>query len=107
MLAGYLALGFVLEEVAFRGLVDAHVHHRGEGRQWQSALFVSALWGMWHLPLVIGTLPTLLLPVALFVPYILIGLPLSFAWRRGGNLALPVGAHAVIDAVRDGLAAAV
>ena len=42
---------FVLEEVAFRGALDAHVHHEGEGRGWQSALFVSALWGLWHLPI--------------------------------------------------------
>jgi hypothetical protein len=53
---------------------------------------------------VIGWLPAALTPIALFVPHILEGIPLSFAWRRGGNLALPVGAHAVVDAVRDGLA---
>jgi hypothetical protein len=104
MLAYYLSIGFVVEEVAFRGLIDAHVHHPGDDRQWQSALFVSCLWGVWHLPVVIGFVPAVLIPVALFVPHILEGIPLSFAWRRGGNLALPVGAHAVIDAVRDGLA---
>jgi membrane protease YdiL (CAAX protease family) len=35
-----------------------------------------------------------------------LGVPLSFAWRRSGNLVLPAAAHMVIDAVRDGLAAA-
>jgi hypothetical protein len=35
-----------------------------------------------------------------------IGIPLSFAWRRPGNLALPAAAHAFADAVREALSAA-
>ena len=50
-LAVYFPLTSVLEEVAFRGTLDSHVHHRGEGRSRLSALFVSALWGLWHLPI--------------------------------------------------------
>jgi hypothetical protein len=45
------AVAFVVEEVSFRGLFDAHVHHPGEPRGWLTAVSVSALWGLWHLPL--------------------------------------------------------
>jgi membrane protease YdiL (CAAX protease family) len=99
----YFPAAFVVEEVSFRGLADAHVHHPGEPRQWLSALFVSALWGVWHLPLVAGGAPLPLVIVLLLIPHIAIGVPLSFAWRRSGNLALPGAAHALTDAVRDGL----
>jgi membrane protease YdiL (CAAX protease family) len=33
----------------------------------------------------------------------LVGVPLSFAWRRSGNLAGPALAHAGLDAVRNAL----
>ena len=46
----YFPATFLLEEVSFRGALDAHVHHEGEGRGVASAVFVSALWGLWHLP---------------------------------------------------------
>jgi Type II CAAX prenyl endopeptidase Rce1-like len=48
----YFPACFVLEEVFFRGALDSHVHHPGESRGWASALLVSALWGLWHLPTV-------------------------------------------------------
>lgn len=96
----YFPATFLLEEVAFRGALDAHVHHDGEGRGWQSAVFVSALWGLWHLP-VSSAFPLPLLVVELVVVHVAIGVPLSFAWRRTRNLAGPALAHAVIDAVRN------
>jgi membrane protease YdiL (CAAX protease family) len=96
----YFPATFLLEEVAFRGALDAHVHHDGEGRGWQSAIFVSALWGSWHLPVSSG-LPLPLQLVELLVVHILLGVPLSFAWRRSRNLAGPALAHAVNDAVRN------
>ena len=98
----YFPATFVLEEVAFRGALDAHVHHEGETRGWQSALFVSALWGLWHLPFATG-LPLPILVLWLVVVHALIGVPLSFAWRRTRNLAGTGLAHAVIDAVRNAL----
>jgi membrane protease YdiL (CAAX protease family) len=98
--------GFVVEEVAFRGLVDAHVHRPGESRARLSALFVSALWGLWHVPVGLGMAPLAVLIPVVVIQHSAIGIPLSFAWRRSGNLVLPAAAHAVIDAVRDGLAAA-
>lgn len=96
----YFPATFLLEEVAFRGAIDAHVHHDGEGRGWWSAVFVSALWGLWHLPVASG-LPFALLLLELVVVHVLLGVPLSLAWRRSGNLAGPALAHAVNDAVRN------
>jgi hypothetical protein len=49
-IALYFPATFLLEEVTFRGALDAHVHHDGETRGWQSAVFTSTLWGLWHLP---------------------------------------------------------
>jgi membrane protease YdiL (CAAX protease family) len=101
-LALYFPLTFVIEEVAFRGALDAHVHHDGEGRSWLSAVFVSAVWGLWHLPFTTGmALPVLV--AELLAVHIFIGVPLSFAWRRSRNLAGPAFAHAAIDAVRNAL----
>jgi membrane protease YdiL (CAAX protease family) len=96
----YFPATFLLEEVAFRGAIDAHVHHDGEGRGWQSAVFVSALWGLWHLPTASGyALPVLV--AELVVVHVALGVWLSFAWRRTRNLAAPALAHAVTDAVRN------
>ncbi|WP_323099072.1 CPBP family intramembrane glutamic endopeptidase [Intrasporangium sp. YIM S08009] len=105
-LATYVALyfpaTFLMEEVAFRGAVDAHVHHDGEHRGWWSAVLVSALWGLWHLPVSSDLpLPFPLLVAELVVVHIALGVPLSFAWRRHRNLAAPALAHAVNDAVRN------
>lgn len=96
----YFPATFLLEEVAFRGALDAHVHHAGQTRGWQSAIFVSALWGIWHLP-VASALPFPLQLVELVAVHILLGVPLSFAWRRTRNLAGPALAHAANDAVRN------
>ena len=52
----YFAVTFVLEEVAFRGALDSHFYHsppdgrRRDNSAWLSAIFVSALWDIWHLP---------------------------------------------------------
>ena len=54
----YLPAGFVLEEVSFRGAVDAHVHHPGERFGWLTAVYVSALWAVWHVPVDLGTQPS-------------------------------------------------
>jgi hypothetical protein len=108
---GYFPVSFVLEEVAFRGAIDAHVYHPGEIRPWWSATFVSALWGLWHLPIVLvpGRLPPGLAPIAagitlviqLPLAHIPMGTFLSFGWRRDGNLGVPAVVHALIDAVRN------
>jgi hypothetical protein len=101
----YFCVGFVLEEVTFRGLIDTHVHPDGSSagtHAWVTALFVSALWGLWHLPIVASSWSSALrvLPGLLLV-HVAIGIPLSLSWRRGGTLALPSLAHAIIDAYRN------
>lgn len=98
----YFPATFIIEEVAFRGALDSHVHQPGEGRGWQSALFVSVLWGLWHLPVSDG-LPFLVLVALLVIWHCVVGIPLSRAWRKSGNLAGPAFAHSAIDAVRNGL----
>jgi membrane protease YdiL (CAAX protease family) len=97
----YFPATFLMEEVAFRGALDAHVQHAGENRGWWlSAVYVSTLWGVWHLP-VSHALPFPLQLTELVVVHIVLGVPLSIAWRRSRNLAAPALAHAVNDAVRN------
>jgi len=98
---------FVLEEVAFRGAIDSHLFQPSvepkKRSAWISALFVSFLWGIWHLPIVPiphGT-SVVVVVISVAVVHTTIGVPLSFCWRRGGTLALPAAAHAFIDAYRD------
>jgi membrane protease YdiL (CAAX protease family) len=107
-LALYFPASFLIEEVTFRGALDAHLHRPGEGRGWWTALLGSALWGLWHLP----TLPppasagaAVVVVVQLLVVHCAIGVLLAFAWRKTGNLAAPALAHALTDAVRNALAA--
>jgi membrane protease YdiL (CAAX protease family) len=107
-LALYFPAGFLIEEVTFRGALDAHLHRPDEGRGWWTALLGSALWGLWHLP----ALPppasagaAAVAVVQLLVVHSVIGVPIAFAWRKTGNLAAPALAHALADAVRNGLAA--
>ena len=102
----YLPVSFVLEEVFFRGALDAHVHDVGESRGVASALFVSALWGLWHLPVapLRASLPVTV--AGLLFTHIVIGVPLSLYWRRSGNLAVSGTVHALINGVRNTLLAA-
>jgi hypothetical protein len=126
--ANYLPTCFVYEEVTFRGTLDAHLHppskgrstgspaaphdpeldartrHPGGGRGWASALYVSALWGLWHLPVAYpgpDSLPELV--GGFLLVHVAVGVPLSFFWRRTGNLTVPALAHGFIDALRDAL----
>jgi membrane protease YdiL (CAAX protease family) len=68
-------------------------------------IYVSALWGIWHYPVIPGhQIQTLLPTFATVIPFhILIGVPLSLFWRRSGNLFVPASVHCLIDAVRNGL----
>jgi hypothetical protein len=114
----YLPACFVLEEVFFRGGLDSYLDRPGDRAPWLSAAFVSALWGLWHLPSVIARIPSIHAsigdPVVVFVillggvtvlplVYCLTGIPFSLAWRRSGLLFVPAVVHALIDAVRNGL----
>ena len=100
----YVPALFLMEEVAFRGALDSHVRHPGEGHGVSStiygiasALFVSVLWGLWHHPIIPGPIWELL-PLQ-----VIVGPFLSLFWRRSGNLMVPGFAHALIDSVRNAL----
>jgi membrane protease YdiL (CAAX protease family) len=89
-LAGWLAVGvtslllyvpvtLTLEEVSFRGAFDAHV------------------------PGALGQKPLPMLIVGLLGVHCAVGVPLSFCWRRSGNLFVTGATHALVDAVRNAL----
>jgi membrane protease YdiL (CAAX protease family) len=106
----YFVVSFVLEEVAFRGALDSHIYQprntgQPSGSPWLSAIFVAALWGLWHLPtLPISSAPAFVAAIpALIIVHTLVGVPLSFCWRASGTLALPAAAHALIDSYRNSL----
>jgi Type II CAAX prenyl endopeptidase Rce1-like len=114
----YVPVCFVLEEVFFRGGLDSYLHRPADRVPWVSAAFVSALWGLWHLPGVVARIPSARSsagdPVVVFVillgsvtvlplVHCVIGIPLSLGWRRSGLLFVPALVHALIDAVRNGL----
>lgn len=88
----YTPVAFVVEEVVFRGMLDTHIHVSKEKVGVWSALFISLLWGLWHLPLS-GNIWSVVLGIW--------GIPLSFFWRRTGNLAVPAFSHAFANSVRD------
>jgi hypothetical protein len=111
-----LPAGFTVEEVFFRGALDTYLHRGEAGTGWLSAIFLSALWGLWHLPIVWsvqqllpvslrGPLMDHLLPLIalVLIGQIAVGVPLSLWWRQSGNLVVTSTTHALIDAVRNAL----
>lgn len=103
----YLPICFLLEEVTFRGLVDADVR---DGRPIEGiamAAFSSVLWGLWHVPIAPVHKPIEFLSVSIVYPvvHVLIGIPLALWYRRSGNLLVPALTHAFIDAIRNALLA--
>jgi membrane protease YdiL (CAAX protease family) len=102
-LATYLPVVFVMEEVLFRGLIDTYLHGSTSGPDRASALYGSALWGLWHLPVAFLALGVLTIPYLVIV-HTVIGYFLVTSWRQTGNLAAPGIAHAVIDALRNAVA---
>jgi hypothetical protein len=100
----YIPVVFFLEEVSFRGAFDSHVFRPGDRREYLSAFAVSALWGLWHIPVAIGDkIPIWAQIPGLLGVHIAIGVPLSTTWRRSGNLFTVGFIHALIDAVRNAL----
>jgi membrane protease YdiL (CAAX protease family) len=102
-LATYLPVVFVMEEVLFRGLLDPYLHGSSTGPDRASALYGSALWGVWHLPVAFVSLGILTIPYLVAV-HSALGYFLVRSWRRTGNLAAPGIAHAVADALRNAVA---
>lgn len=98
----YIPIAFVVEEVVFRGMLDNYIEPGHRQSKILSALFVSALWGLWHLPLSSQNNPIWLAALG-SMTISLWGIILSIFWRRTGNLAVPGFSHAFADAVRDAL----
>jgi membrane protease YdiL (CAAX protease family) len=98
----YIPALFVVEEVLFRGALDGYLHEGETGTGWVSAIFLSALWGLWHIP-VTGTWLSNI--AVLLLLQIAVGVPLSYWMRRSGNLIVPATSHAVIDSVRNAMGA--
>lgn len=94
----YLPAAFVMEEVVFRGALDSRVQQPGERHGILTAVYVSVLWGLWHIP-VAGTEGTVMLVVVMGTT----GVPLSLWWRRSRNLAVSGGTHSFVDAARNGI----
>jgi membrane protease YdiL (CAAX protease family) len=101
--ATYVPVVFVMEEVLFRGLLDTYLHGSTPGPDRGSALYGSALWGLWHLPVAFISLGVLTIPYLVAV-HTALGFFLVTSWRRTGNLAAPGIAHAVTDALRNAVA---
>jgi membrane protease YdiL (CAAX protease family) len=99
----YLPVVFVMEEVLFRGLIDTYLHGSTPGPDRASALYGSALWGIWHLPVAFLALGVLTIPY-LVVVHTILGYFFVTSWRQTGNLAAPGIAHALIDALRNAVA---
>jgi membrane protease YdiL (CAAX protease family) len=102
-LATYLPVVFVMEEVLFRGLLDPYLRGSTPGPDRGSALYGSALWGLWHLPVTFLALGALTIPYLVIV-HTTMGYVMVTAWRRTGNLAVPGVSHAMIDALRNAVA---
>jgi len=90
----YVPLFFMTEEVAFRGAFDAHLGAGLTNRWWLRSSYVSALWVLWHVPLYRPADSGDVVALAIIWPF---GLVLSYAWRKTGNLGIPVISHALSD----------
>ncbi len=96
----YIPIAFVVEEVIFRGMLDTYIQPSKNKFGIWSALFISCLWGLWHVPLSNGENPIWFV-ILTSMTVSLWGILLSIFWRRSGNLAVPGFSHALADAIRD------
>jgi len=99
----YIPIVFVFEEVSFRGAFDSHIQHAGDSHPWLSALYVSVLWGLWHVPVTLANAPLPRLILNNVLVCCIIGVPFSMWWRSSKNLAVTGVTHAFVDAVRNAL----
>jgi membrane protease YdiL (CAAX protease family) len=99
----YIPVAFVVEEVVFRGMLDTYIHRSKKANGLWSAIFISCLWGLWHLPLSVNGSKSILFVALGSMTISLWGIILSIFWRRTGNIAVPGFSHAFADAIRDSL----
>jgi hypothetical protein len=100
----YFPVCFLLEEVTFRGVLDNYVYRPEDKGGKASAVVLSFLWGLWHLPLIPfgdNVLAMVLLPIQVGIWHTLVGVPLTMSWRIGGSLLVPAAAHAVLNGIRN------
>lgn len=100
----YTPIVFVLEEVLFRGILDEHISSGDQKINYGSIVYLSVLWGWWHLPVTKGNLHDLF-TASLILPinHTVVGFFISLYWRKSGNLLVPGFAHAFIDAIRNAM----
>lgn len=91
----YFPACFLIEEYLFRGVLQDCLPptRRAEA-------LVSALWGLWHLPLGYLAIGWAAVPY-LVVAHVAIGMPLAALTRRTGRLTDAAAVHAAIDAIRN------
>jgi membrane protease YdiL (CAAX protease family) len=101
----YLPVCFSVEEVFFRGGLDSYIQREGDRFGWLTAIYLSCLWGWWHLPIVHIESGFFLVFLLVAVPAIMCvpGIPFSLFWRRGGSLLVTATVHALIDAIRNAM----
>lgn len=100
----YTPIVFVLEEVVFRGILDEHISAQDQKINYGSILYLSVLWGWWHLPVTKGGIHELLTAsLVLPINHTAVGFFISLYWRKSGNLFVPGLAHAFIDAIRNAM----
>ena len=101
----YVPLYFVVEEVVFRGALDMHLYNRRSRKShyWASAIFISVLWGLWHLPIIAVGANYVQSTGSLILFYGAVGVPLAVSWRKSGTLLFPAIAHAMIEAYRNSI----
>ncbi len=97
----YIPIAFVVEEVVFRGMLDTHIYSGKNKNGFWSAVFISSLWGLWHLPITPAEGNPLWFIIIARIVISTWGILLSIFWRRSGNLTVPGFSHAFADAVRD------
>jgi membrane protease YdiL (CAAX protease family) len=101
-LMAYLPACFIVEEVAFRGILFNALRGRSKAAAISAALFTSTLWGLWHLPVLDTHGSWSAIRVVVFVGlHSAVGVALCWLWSSTGNLLPCALAHAVLDAVRD------
>lgn len=102
-LVEFVAL-FLVDEVIFRGALDPHLVRASAGRlhEWCSAVFLSILWAIWHLPAYNPGAETFLTLFAHIGPFsigiVMLGIALSFAARQSRTLVPTSAMHALGNA---------
>lgn len=102
----FFGISFVTEEVTFRGMLDPYLREaaRGPVQEVVSAMVGSALWGIWHLPVIAATAtpdPRVIMYAVVF--HAGLGVGLCLIARMVGTLAPTSIVHALTDTLRESI----